>query len=103
LTGDNRYILCAIDKPAVVALSWDGHEVRRVEGAVSAIGSLLCGDSMLSFLPETIQMMDLSGGKTSVWLARTGWMGAPASPAVMADGYMYFATSGKGLVCIGPK
>lgn len=103
LTADNRNIVCATDKPAVVVLSWDGQEARRVEGAVAKLGALLCGDSIISFMPEALQSVDLLSGKTSVWLARTGWMGVPTSPAVMVDGHMLFATSGKGLVCFGPK
>lgn len=103
LTSDGSRIMCATDKPEVVVLSPQGKIVGRTDGTVPAVGSLLCGDSMLGFVRDSIVLTDFASGGSSVWLARTGWMGVPSGPAVMVDGCLYFTSTGKGLVCIGPK
>ena len=64
---------------------------------------VLAGDAMLCMLPESVQRIDLTNGRASTWLARTGWMGVATTPGVIGESHLYLGTANNGLASIGPK
>ncbi len=87
----------------LAAYDWEGRELNRLEGALPGISPLLCGDSILFFMPEAIQRLDAVSGKSSVWLPRTGWLGKASAPGVLAEGFLYYGSESKGVVCVGQR
>ncbi|MBA4388108.1 MAG: hypothetical protein C0404_09015 [Verrucomicrobia bacterium] len=103
LVGNGGSIVCVTDKPEAIVFSWEGKATARLEGVTPGISPLVCNETMVCLLPESIQLLDMNAGKASMWLPRTGFLGGAITPAVLAEGFLYFGTKDKGLVCIGPK
>ncbi len=99
LTVDDDRILCATADGEIVASGWGGREMFRITGATPGLPGMLCGDKLFYFTKEAMQIVDLSARNTaSRWLA-TAWLGDVTSPAIMADGTVFFAAAEKGLIC----
>jgi outer membrane protein assembly factor BamB len=103
LVTDSGRIACVTAGGLFASYDWAGRELSRLEGALPGVAPLLCGDSILFFMPESIQRMDAASGKTAVWLPRTGWLGKASAPGVLAEGFLYYGSESKGVVCVGPR
>jgi hypothetical protein len=103
LATDSSRIGCVTEKGVFVTYDWAGKELGKIEGALPGIAPLFCGDGALCFMPDAIQMVDATSGKATVWLPRTGWLGKLSAPGVLSEGFLYFGSESKGLVCVGPK
>jgi outer membrane protein assembly factor BamB len=103
LVMDGSRIGCVTEKGVFVTYDWAGKELGKIEGALPGITPLFCGDGALCFMSDAIQMVDATSGKATVWLPRTGWLGKLSAPGVLSEGFLYFGSESKGLVCVGPK
>lgn len=91
------------EKGVFVSYTWGGEKGVTLAGVLPGFSPLFCGDGALCFMPDSIQMVDTTTGKASVWLPRIGWLGQLSAPGVLSEGFLYFGSSSKGLVCVGSK
>jgi hypothetical protein len=103
LVCDDRHVGCVTAGAEIALLDWQGKEKFRGRNAAPGIPPMLCGDTLLYLTPESVERLDIPGGKTERWLSRIEWLGKATTPAVMIDSQMFFGTESKGLVCIRPK
>jgi hypothetical protein len=84
----------------VLAEVQTGQLTARFPGAVVGLPPLLTRDAVLFAGQDGLMMGSLAPAKTQRWMA-TGWLGPVASPLILADSSVYFATEAKGLIRAG--
>lgn len=103
LVANSERIACVTQNGELAGYDWSGKELFKIGDAKPGLAPLLCGEGALYFSKDSINQFDASSSKSSVWLARIGWLGKVTAPGVLSDGFLYFGTDSKGLVCVGPR
>lgn len=110
---DERRLACTTAAGQIVVVDWTGQHILRVSGSagqgaagadrppIPGMPPMLCGEQMLYCSPGALVRAELASGKLTRW-RDTAWMGEITAPPIMVDSRVYFATSGRGLACVGP-
>ena len=78
----------------------DGESLVKSVEAWGRPSPLRAGDALLFAAKDIVVLRD--GEEQPRQWARTSWLGRFATPLVLHEGHVYFATEEKGIVCVGP-
>jgi len=111
---DQERLACTTAASRIVVVDWSGRQHLQLGGAaagrsgapemppIPGMPPMLCGQRLLYCSPKCLVRVELDSGRTDRW-RDTAWMGPITAPPILVESRAYFATGGRGLVCVGPR
>lgn len=100
LCADEERVVCVTTRGQVLATTWGGKELFRIDGARPDYPVSLLGDSLL-FADSlgALQKAELGRSVATIRWLDAKWLGPLVAPPLLGDGVVYFSTLEKGLIC----
>ncbi len=105
IIGDSTRVCCVTSKgELLIADTATGKERKRLTDAVGEFPPLLTTNALLYNAQNAVNIYDFNTDTAGQWTRlRASWPGLMATPMIMIESHVFFATDKKGLICMKPK